>query len=702
MAPEGNVQAQDIRFTELLDGAKQFIVPIFQRDYSWGTKHCQQLWSDVVRVGRDAQAKGHFLGSVVYIAAEDNSAAITRWLVIDGQQRLTTLTLLLVALRDHLALLENASEDLPSIDAIDDYYLRNRHAKSDRRTKLMLRRADHEQLQALIDDKEANGGSPRVIKNYRFFRDQLANVDPLAVYAGLKKLVIVDVSLTRGQDDPQMIFESLNSTGLDLSQSDLIRNFVLMRLDDEFQTTLYEEHWRPMETSFGTRFATEFDKFVRDYLALKLRPSKQFRADQIYQQFRGYFLGPGGGSDAMSVLAEMHRYAGYYARFSLGQEDRPQLTEPVNRLRMLVEVAAPLMMELYECHHTVGSLSTLELREAVELLESYVFRRAVCDMQTRNLYQIFATLAYRVQQAAPLRSLKVALYRAPAQRRFPNDHEFRDALEARDIYAMRSKHYLLERLENDSKERIDATAFSVEHVMPQNAELNPSWRVMLGPQWKDVHATWLHRLGNLTLTGYNSEYQDRPFEDKKSIKGGFNDSPLRLNRFVREQAQWTAAEMEARGRKLANQALAVWPALKAVDMAAVREAELAERRAAAAQYKIADLEFDASARPLFGELRCHVLGLGPDVTELCTEHTVVYRVYEHFVELLPRKGRVALLVNLDFDQCDTAGTNAEDASAYAFIVHATEPGGVYLEVKDLAGVAAAMAVVRQAYEQVAE
>lgn len=695
------MQAQDIRFTELLDGAKQFIVPIFQRDYSWGTKHCQQLWSDVLRVGRDAKAKGHFLGSVVYIAAEDNSATITRWLVIDGQQRLTTLTLLMVALRDHLAALKDTSDDLPSVGAIDDYYLRNRHAKGERRCKLMLRRSDNEQLQALIDGKQAGGGSPRVHENYRFFCDRLASVDPTVVFAGLKKLVIVDVSLTRGQDDPQMIFESLNSTGLDLSQSDLIRNFILMRLDDELQTTLYEAHWRPMETSFGPRFATEFDKFVRDYLVLKLRPSKQLRADQIYQQFCAYFLGPG-GSDAEAVLAEMHRYAGYYARFSLGQEVQPKLSEPVHRLRLLVEVAAPLMMELYECHHRLGSLSVLDLCEAVELLESYVFRRAVCDMQTRSLYQIFATLAYRVEPAAPMRSLKVALFRAPGQRRFPGDHEFRDALEARDIYAMRTKHYLLDRLENDSKERIDTTSFSVEHVMPQNAELNGSWRAMLGPNWKEVQETWLHRLGNLTLTGYNPEYQDRPFEEKKSIKGGFNDSPLRLNRSVREQAQWTATEIEARGRKLAEQALGVWPALKAVDMAAVRDAELAERLAAAAQYKVADLDFDASARLVFEELQRHILDLGSGISELCTEHTVVYRVYDHFVELLPRKGRVALLVNVDFDQCDIAGTNAEDASAYAFIVHATESGGVYLEVKDLMGVPAALAVVRQAYEQVAE
>lgn len=696
------MKAEDLPFTELLDGAKQFIVPIFQRDYSWGTKHCQQLWSDVLRVGGDAKAKAHFLGSVVYIAAEDNSAAITRWLVIDGQQRLTTLTLLMVALRDHLALLKDAPDELPSVEAIDDYYLRNRHAKGDRRNKLMLRRADNEQLQSLIDSKAAVNSSAKVTENYQFFRDQLSAVDPTVVFNGLKKLVIVDVSLTRGQDDPQMIFESLNSTGLDLSQSDLIRNFVLMRLDDELQIKFYEEYWRPMEHAFGARFSTEFDKFVRDYLVLKLRPSQQFRSDDIYQQFRTYFSGPTGVSDARAVLAEMHCFADYYAKFSLGQETRPNLAEPVKRLRMLAEVAAPLMMTLYECNQRAGTLSDNELCELAGLLESYVFRRVVCDMQSRNLYQIFSTLAYRVDPVNPFRSLKVALYRSPSQRRFPNDHEFRDALEARDVYAMRTKHYLLDRLENESKERIDTTSFTVEHVMPQNPELNPAWRAMLGANWKDVQETWLHRLGNLTLTGYNAEYQDRSFDEKKRTKDGFNDSPLRLNRFIREQSIWTADEMESRGKQLAEQAVRVWPGLGAVDMAAVKAADLAERLAAAAKFKVADLDFDAHARPIFEDLQRQVTALGQDVTELCNQHTVVYRVYEHFLEVLPRKNKVALLINLDFAECDPTGTNAEDATAYAFVVHASESGGVYLEVKDLAGIEPAMKIIRQAYEQVAE
>ncbi|EXI67543.1 MAG: hypothetical protein AW08_01804 [Candidatus Accumulibacter adjunctus] len=245
------MNAQDLPLTQLLDGAKQFIVPIFQRDYSWGTKHCQQLWNDILRVGGDAAARAHFLGSVVYIAAEDNQAAIPRWLLIDGQQRLSTVTLLLTALRDHLKSHPSDDEALPSDEEVEDRFLRNRHGRGERRSKLMLRRADNEALSGLLAGQDLSDTAAETVReNDAFFLNRLAEADLAQVHAGIAKLVIVDVSLTRGQDDPQMIFESLNSTGLDLTQADLIRNFVLMRLDDELPKRLYEVCWRPSEQAF--------------------------------------------------------------------------------------------------------------------------------------------------------------------------------------------------------------------------------------------------------------------------------------------------------------------------------------------------------------------------------------------------------------------------------------------------------------------
>lgn len=701
------MKAEDVRLLELLEGPKQFIVPVFQRDYSWGTRHCLQLWNDVVRVGSDTNANAHFVGSVVYIAAGDTSAKISRWLLIDGQQRLTTLTILLAALRNRLATKEVGGQQddddlLPTRIELEDYYLCNTHAKGNRRYKLHLRREDHEALAALVDHKKpVNDFQGRITENFEFFDERLENCDLSLIYRGIKKLVAVDVSLTRGQDDPQMIFESLNSTGLDLTQADLIRNFVLMRQDEELQTVLYQDYWRPIETAFGWRYRSDFDKFARDYLTLKLEPSKQLRANEIYQQFRTYFYAAVASTRIEEILAELKRFGTYYVAFSLGQEGTPELSEAMQRLRLLVEVVSPVVMRLYDCYDRAKSLNLDDFVTALGLLESYVFRRSVCGMQTRSLGQIFATLAYRVKEDDPLTSLKVALYRQGTKRRFPTDAEFREALETRDVYDMRHCHYLLDRLENASKERIDTSTFTIEHVMPQNDRLRPEWQAMLGPDWETVRGVWLHRLGNITLTGYNSEYSDRPFSEKKSIEGGFKDSPLRLNKFIREQQTWTAKTMERRGKNLAASALAIWSPV-IVEMEAVRKADLEERKEQASRYSVDSLPLGQNARALFDQLRPQVLALGEDIAELCAAVSVTYRVHDFFLEVLQRKRRLLLVLNLDYDECEDPSQRAMDATEYAFIPNATEKGGVIFSFDTSGQLEAAMNVIRQAYEKVAE
>ncbi len=696
------MKAEDTPLIQLLDGMKQFIVPIFQRDYSWGTKHCQQLLNDILRVGADPNMKAHFLGSVVYIAAEDNQAAIPRWLVIDGQQRLTTITLLLTALRDHILAELSTDDSIPSSEEIDDRFLRNRHGKGDRKNKLMLRRADNDALTALISRDSVGGDATEAVReNYEHFRKQLVGANVQQVYAGIAKLVIVDVSLTRGHDDPQMIFESLNSTGLDLTQADLIRNFVLMRLDDEEQTRLYEEYWRPIELAFGNQYRSEFDEFCRDYLTLMLKPSKQFRADTIYHHFREFFHNQTAEKSVEDVLRELRRFANFYARFSLGQEADQLLDKPSSRLRKLVKVASPLMLKLHDCHNRIEQFDSQAFQEAIELLESYVFRRSVCDMQTRSLYQIFASIAYKVRDDSPLMSLKVALYRIGRKRRFPSDNEFRDALEARDIYAMSNCFYLLDRLENDSKEKIATSQFTIEHVLPQNENLSASWKEMLGLEWQTIQETWLHRLGNLTLTAYNSEYSDRPFQEKKTMPKGFNESPLRLNRYIRESSKWTATETEERGKTLALQATRVWPRLE-VNMDAVRQAELREHQNAASNFNIDTVGFDTEAQALFDEIRPQIVKLGEDVFEQCAAKSVVYRVFDHFIEILPRAKHILILANIDFNEIVDPSGIARDASDRAFIINASESGDVLFSLKNTSQIPAAMEIVRQAYEQVTE
>jgi uncharacterized protein with ParB-like and HNH nuclease domain/predicted transport protein len=696
------MNAQDLPLMQQLDGAKQFIVPIFQRDYSWGTKHCQQLWNDIVRVGADPQTRAHFLGSVVYIAAEDNQAAIPRWLLIDGQQRLTTVSLLFAALRDRLAAHPSVDDDaLPTAAEIEDRFLCNRHGKADRRGKLRLRRADDEALNAIILRKPPTPDTAIAIReNYEFFAELLIDADIGVVYAGISKLVIVDVSLQRGVDDPQMIFESLNSTGLDLTQADLIRNYVLMRLDDDKQTSLYDSYWRPIEQLFGNHYSSDFDTFCRDYLVLKLKPSKQYRADAIYTHFRSYFTAEQKTRSIDDILEELKRYATHYARFSLSKEHDTLLREPAKRLRALVEVASPLMLRLYECHAQNKTFTNTQFQEAIVLLESYVFRRSVCDMQTRSLYQIFANIAYKIRTDEPLLSLKIALARLEKSNRFPTDAEFKSALETHNIYTMRTCFYLLDRLENHNNEMHSTSKLTIEHVMPQNEKLSVEWQEMLGADWKTTQDTWLHRLGNLTLTGYNPEYSDRPFEVKKSMKNGFDDSSVRLNSFIRKQSTWTRDQMAERGSLLAIQATSVWPSLQ-VDKTLVRQEELTELQERAQQYSVDSIGFDSAARALFNAIQPEILAIAPDVIELCGARTVVFRVYDYILEIIPRKGHLALLINIDFKDVDDPTNLSRDTRAYTYITYATKWSGgeVLFFLKDTAQISAALHVIRQAYER---
>ena len=350
--------ARNCNFLEIIDGVSQFLIPVFQRDYSWTEAECEQLWRDILQVASDPTSRGHFLGSVVYISTAGMRAAFTRWLLIDGQQRVTTLTLLLAALRDHIVQTGwSGTEDGPTAKRVESYFLKNVEEEGNRRPKLVLRRHDQATLQTILDGNEPpQNPSERIRDNYEWFRDQLAEVDPELVYHGINRLVIVEVTLDRGTDDPQLIFESLNSTGMDLSQSDLIRNFILMRLTEAEQTRLYETYWSKIEGLFrGSE--TIFDAFVRDYLALQSCATKQEKADGIYFAFRRAYGSIGTEPERLDgLLKKLLRFSRYHAAFSLGAATDP-LREPLARLRRLASVPAILIMRLFECHDVHRTIS---------------------------------------------------------------------------------------------------------------------------------------------------------------------------------------------------------------------------------------------------------------------------------------------------------------------------------------------------------
>lgn len=677
--------------------ATQFVIPVFQREYRWTEDNCTQLWKDILQAGSDPNKCEHFVGSVVYIATADNAAGFTRWLLIDGQQRVTTLTLLLTALRDHIRETGWAgSEDGPTWKKIDAYFLRNTEEEGSRELKLQLRRHDDATLNALVTGTDLpDAPSANVLENYELFRELLRDADPEVVYIGINRLVLVDVTLERGKDDPQLIFESLNSTGVDLSTSDLIRNFILMSLEEQDQTKLHKQYWGRIDDLFRDNDRI-FASFIRDYLALRTKPAKLPRADRVYSAFREEFSQVGRDIVKLEVLLkDLLRRARQYAAFTIGYGN-DERARAFASLRYLGDVPAILVMRLLEAQESSKTLNETELLEAIRLIESYMLRRAVIGAQSKGYSLEFAKVAYRIDDENPLASLRAALARMPAAYAFPEDTEFFRALTEGDLYQKRVCLHLLEGLENrDRKEQSVTSGYSIEHVMPQNEKMPEPWRAMLGEDWKGALQTWLHRLGNLTLTGYNSTYSDRPLHEKQAIENGFRQSPVRLNEDLRDAPVWTPMEMQSRGEKLAKQALKIWPALNA-DTQMIRAMARTELKARAARRKVNEVAMSADARVLFDLLRDRITTAFPEVIEMAEKKSISYHDPEFFVELIPRAHGVGILIGLDYNEVENPDDLVKDTSTYTFVVNSNYPGGVLINVKLPEHLDRAMKVIIQA------
>jgi len=694
------MQARDVFLTQLMQGPKQFLVPIFQRTYSWKEVHCAQLYKDIIQAGKSGQVQSHFIGSVVLIPNQQMMAAIPQWQVIDGQQRLTTITLLIAAMVQRARELGLETIAATPLAGIADYYLTNSFGDGVLRYKLLLSKSDKSSLCTLVDQQNRQDGiSGKIPQNYSYFLERFKDSDAIeSAYQGLQKLKVVEVTLQTGQDDPQAIFESLNSTGVDLSQAALIRNYVLMRQTHEVQTRLYEEIWYPMEQLFGSAYANKFDRFAQDLLTLVTRSNSLVKAGDVYTLFKQWFSEQIKEHSVEDVLGGIHNHARFYAAYSLLKEEDSSLREAFSDLRALVEVATPVIIRLYQLHE-VGNLSKDEFIKSVRLLESYVLRRSVCDMQTRSLGNIFASLAQKITNERPLENLSVAIARFSKNSRFPNNTEFFEALLHKDLYESRICKFVLDRLENDSKERIDTNSFSIEHVMPQNENMRPEWREMLGSEWQSIQQTWLHRLGNLTLTGYNPEYSDKDFQTKKSIAGGFNESPLRLNRDMRESEQWTEREMEARARRLAEQSITLWPMLQ-VSPELISRYELEEHKRLSHGKTAKDVSgFNNSTTLLFDQLNQYVNEMGTDISLIIGKKNLTFYTLEPFLQAVPRKNYLALVLVLDYERLAPEMQElCTDTSDWSFIVNATL-SGVYCELHTENDLGKLAGLMRMAYEE---
>ena len=648
------MKASEANLLDFLRKSNQFEIPIYQRTYSWTERECRQLWEDIQSAGRDEGVSAHFIGSIVYIE-KGLSQVIHRspLMVIDGQQRLTTVMLIIEVLARRVS----NTEPVEGFSArkLRNRYLRDPDEDGEAAQKLLLTQTDKQTLLAIMDQKPLPADcSLRVRDNFEFFDKQIkklnGHLEPLC--RGLDKLTVVDIALNRDHDNPQLIFESMNSTGRALSQADLIRNFILMGLDRIQQIRLYENHWRPMEDAFGQEsYNKYFNGFVRNYLTV--RTGRIPKINEVYEAFKVYSNSLGTVKNCIDrLVADLHKFAGYYCAIALDQEpDKPLRSAFADLRELKVDVAYPFLLEIYE-DYTDGLLTGQELEQAVRLVEAYVFRRAVCSIPTNSFNKTFATFSNALDKSQYLESIRAHFLLMQTYRRFPDDNEFYEEFVRRDLYNNSRRSYWLRRLENhERKERVPINEYTIEHIMPQNKSLSKEWRADLGSDWQRVHSELLHTPGNLTLTGYNTEYSDYPFAKKRDMDGGFRESPLRLNEGLRKLDRWNEPAIQRRAGRLAEKAIKVWvrPSLPQTILYGYRSKPL-RRRGALTINDYRHLTARSHTRVLFDAFRKEVCALDPCVTEEFLKVYIAYKAETNFVDIEPQAQGLRLSLNLPFHE----------------------------------------------------
>ncbi|WP_053615805.1 DUF262 and DUF1524 domain-containing protein [Nocardiopsis sp. NRRL B-16309] len=694
------MKASETQLLRLLEKGSQFVIPIYQRAYSWTENECDQLMGDIERAGRDAELNSHFTGSIVHV--EKGLSNLTTQepnLVIDGQQRLTTVTLLIAALADVLDGYP-AGEREPwkefSPKKLRHRYLVNSEEEegSDEYFKLLLSKKDETTLRAIVSRTELpTDASERVQQNFARFRQELAKPgkDLAAVCRGLAKLVVVDIRLDRAYDNPQLIFESMNSTGRQLTQADLIRNYVLMGLPTNSQKMLYNNYWRPMETDFGqAAYEKQFDDFVRHYLTVATGEIPRF--GDVYGAFKEHSRNRREqGETIESLVKELRSYASWYCAVALGHESDKELAEAFQDLREIkADVVYPLLLELYGDYKN-DRLDREGLLSIIDMVTSYIFRRATCRIPTNSLNRTFSTFTKSIDKTRYVESVQAHLVGLKSYRLFPTDQQFTDALIGDNMYNFKRRSYLLRRLENfGRKEQVSVEDYTIEHILPQNENLSQRWRDDLGPDWANVRARRLHTLGNLTLTGYNSEYGDLPFTKKRDLKGGFRESPLRLNQGLGTLETWNEETIVQRAERLAARALEIWP--RPVLPSGFNQPEPRPESA----YTINDHPNLSRPAPqaLFEKFRGEVLALDEAVSETFLKNYVAYKTETNFVDVIPQTERLRLILNMPFETLHDDRGLATDVTGKGKWGN----GSVQIDLDEDTDLGQVMGLVRQAYE----
>ncbi len=628
---------------------KQFVIPIYQRVYSWEKEQCKQLWDDIIKTGGNDQIEGHFIGSIVFVHDGIYTTNYNELLVIDGQQRLTTITLLFIALRDHLNDEDEFLEKF-SRQKIQNRYLINSDEKGDKKFKLILSEPDRDTLLSLIDENKRKPSEPssKIMENFKLFEEWIRkNTDKLeTIFKGLDKLMVVEISLERGKDNPQLIFESMNSTGKDLTQTDLIRNYILMGLEPEKQKIFYKKYWRAMEEDFKQN-ETLFNQFVKHYLTIKI--GKIPNEKRIYEAFKDYRQKK--GIEIEDLLKDLQKYCGYFCQIAFKKEVYKDLNKALSFLVDLeMDVIYPLLLELYS-DYIDGVLSKQDFIPIIALTESYICRRAVCGIPSNGLNKFFPSFTKKIDKKQYLKSVEEHFGSLTGNQKFPNDFEFKDSFITKELYGRnktkkKKTKYFLERLENfDTKEPVNTQECTIEHIMPQT--LNLEWERDLGENFQAIHEKYLHTIGNLTLTGYNEKYSNNSFQEKRDMEKGFKQSPLKLNQSLKDLESFGEKEIEKRANDLADLALKIWTYPKL-------DAETLEKYKPKKEKKVYDLssyKFGSHSRELFDILSKEIKALDERITEKFNQQYIAYKFCKiSFVDIVMQEKGLKLYLKMELNE----------------------------------------------------
>ena len=542
------MKANETKVQQLLEGTKQYIVPLFQRPYSWEKKHWETLWDDILDL-YDDDLKTHFLGSVVTAQAQTVPEGVAKFLLIDGQQRITTILILLCALRDH-----SRKNGGTLSDQIQNLLLTNQYQSDSNIFKLLPTQADRQAFSNLIEHKKPLENSSGITKSYEFFLKELQGIKKLNS-ENLKNILVNNlyvVSMVLERDDnPHLIFESLNAKGRALTQGDLIRNYFLMRIHIDRQEAIFKKIWNPLES----RLSDKITNFFRHFL---MRDHNSLREDEVYFVLKEFCDRKPTEESIIEQMQTFERFSQYYEQFIHPEVCKNQYIRKKLEMLQLFDVSTcyPFLLSIFD-QLSNGNLQEEDVIEALTVIENFIIRRDICNVPTNSLNKIFAPLDKQIGTAT---NFCEQLEEILSTKSYPQDRDFKNGLSSSRLYGtndrQRKTKYILECLERSfgHKEMANFDTATIEHVMPQT--LNNWWKEHLGEGWEAVYKTNLHTLGNLTLTGYNSELSNADFPRKKQI---LMESRFQLNSYFKNCENWRQEDIEQQSKFMIEKALTLWP-----------------------------------------------------------------------------------------------------------------------------------------------